>query len=165
MKDIAIFIGIILLLAAAIILGVFARRQTLALREARRQMQELQAKLDLASKSANLDLQQKCAEAAAKTWKSGGFEKLKNATYANHYNPTMNKCFMRIENSIPDRSGAVFASDRIVDAYEGKVYAELTWRLDDAGNAMRCNATLPSGEQVQCTSPQEFDSLVEQFMN
>ena len=165
MKSFAIFVGITLLLAAAITLGVFARRQTTALREARQQIQELQTKLDLAAKSVNLDLQQKCAEQAAKAWKSGEWGKLKNATYANHYNSSMNKCFMRIDNSVPDSSGAVFTSDRIVDAYEGKVYGELTWRLDDAGNAMRCRATLPTGEQVQCTSPEEFDSLVQQFMN
>jgi type II secretory pathway pseudopilin PulG len=165
MKNIAVLIVIALLLAAVGVLGMFARRQTTALRVARQQIQDLSAKLDLASKSVSLDLQEKCAEQALKTWKSGGWDKLKNATYSNHYNSSMNKCFMRIENSIPDRSGAVFASDRIVDAYEGTVYAELTWKLDEAGNAMRCEVTIPSGEEVQCTSPEEFDSLVEQYMN
>ena len=165
MKNLAIILAFAVLLVGAGVLGIVARRQSIALRESREEIQVLQAKLDVALKSANLDLQAKCAEQAAKTWKSGGWDKLKNATYSNHYNSSMNKCFMRIENSIPDRSGAVFASDRIVDAYEGKVYGELTWRLDEAGNAMRCKAILPSGEQVQCTSPEEFDSLVQQFMN
>jgi Sec-independent protein translocase protein TatA len=165
MKNLAIILVIAVLLLGAGILGIVAQRQSIALRESRQQIQALQAKLDVVLKSANLDLQAKCAEQAAATWKSGGWDKLKNATYSNHYNSAMNKCFMRVENSIPDRSGAVFASDRIVEAYEGKVYGELTWRLDEAGNAMRCNATLPTGEQVQCTSPQEFDSLAEQFMN
>ena len=165
MKNTAIWIVILLLLAGFGVLGIFARRQTVALQEARQQIRQLNAKLDELSKSAELDLQQRCAEQAAKTWKSGGWEKLKNATYSNHYNPSMNKCLMRIENSLPDRSGAVFASDRIVDAYEGKVYGEMTWRLDAAGNAMRCKVTLPTGEEVQCTSPEEFDSLAAQYMN
>lgn len=165
MKNTTIGIVIVLFLAGLGALGIFARRQTVALREAHQQIQTLQSRLDLASKSANLDLQARCADQAAKTWKSGEWDKLKNATYSNHYNASMNKCLMRIENSLPDRSGAVFASDRIVDAYEGKVYGEMTWRLDAAGNAMRCKVTLPTGEEVQCTSPEEFDSLVEQFMN
>jgi hypothetical protein len=165
MRKLAIWIVVVLLLAALGILGVFACRQTIALRAMREQVGNLHAQLDLAAKSANLDLQGKCAEQAAKTWKLGGWDKLKNATYSNHYNASMNKCFMRIENSLPDRTGAVFTSDRIVEAYEGKVYGELTWKLDEAGNAMRCEATLPTGEEVQCTSPEEFDSLVEQFMN
>src|SRR5579871_3842452 len=134
-------IAIVLLLAGAGVLVIFAQRQSVALREAHQQIQDLHSKLDLASKNANLDLQQRCAEQAAKAWKSGGWEKLENATYSNHYNESMHKCFLRIENSIPDPSGAVFTSDRIVDAYEGKVYAELTWKLDAVGNAMRCRAT------------------------
>lgn len=165
MKNFVAIATIVLLFATVVALGIFARRQTIELRDERARDRQLNAKLDLLSKNANLDLQARCAEQALKTWKSGGWEKLKNATYSNHYNQSMNKCFMRIENSIPDRSGAVFASDRIVDAYEGKVYGEMTWRLDAAGNAMRCSATLPTGEQVQCTSPEEFDSLAGQFMN
>ncbi len=165
MKSNATYIAFALLLAAAGGLGIFARRQTNALQIERQQVQELNAKLDRVAKNANLDLQGKCAEQALKAWKSGAWEKLQNATYSNHYNASMNKCFMRIDNSIPDRSGAVFTSDRIVDAYEGKVYGELTWKLDEAGNAMRCKATLPTGEAVQCTSPEEFDALIEPFMN
>jgi hypothetical protein len=166
MKNVVVTAVLVALLVAAGALGIFARRQTIALHQEHQRLQDLEAKLDVASKSAKLDLQARCAEQSLKTWKSGGWEKLKNATYSNHYNLALNKCFMRIENSIPDRSGTVYTSDRIVDAYEGKVYGELTWKLDQkTGNAMRCKASLPNGEEVQCTSPEEFDSLADQLMN
>jgi hypothetical protein len=163
MKNVAMIVLIALLLAAA--LGVFARRQTIALREQRQLVQQLSAKLDVVARSANLDLQQRCAEQALKTWKTGGWEKLKNSTYSNHYNEQMNKCFMRIDNSLDDKSGATFTSDRIIDANEGKVYGELTWKLEESGNAMRCKATIPTGEEINCTSPEEFDQLASAYMN
>jgi hypothetical protein len=165
MKNIAMIVLVTLLLAALAGLGVFARRQTIALREQRGMVQQLNAKLDVVAKGANLDLQQRCAEQALKTWKTGGWEKLKNATYSNHYNAQMNKCFMRIDNSLDDKSGATFTSDRIIDANEGKVYGELTWKLEESGNAMRCKATIPTGEEVNCTSPEEFDQLASAYMN
>lgn len=142
---------IVLLLTVLVVMGLRLRSESAALRAERQQNQLLAAKFALAAKSTNLDLEGRCADQAMKTWKTGGLDKLKNATYLSHYNQKLNKCLMRIENSFED-SGSTFASDRVVDAYEGRVYAELTWKLQDSGNAMSCKATLPTGEEVQCTS-------------
>ena len=48
--------------------------------------------------SENLDLQAKCSRQADFTFKEGGYGKNNYATYVNHYNSKLNKCFMEISS-------------------------------------------------------------------
>jgi DNA phosphorothioation-dependent restriction protein DptG len=155
--------AIVLLIASVGVLSVLLYSQSAAVRQQRRQIQELNAKLDSISKSASLDLDERCADQALKMWKAGGWEQQKMATFSNHYNQRLHKCFMQIVNTTKE-SGAVITSNKVIDAFEDKGYAEFIWKQGKAGNAMRCSAILPSGEEITCTSPDEFDALVKQYM-
>jgi hypothetical protein len=158
--------AIVLLIVCIGVLGVLLYRQTTALHEQRRQVQELSAKLNSQTNAADFDLQAKCAKQALDVWKAGGWDKKKLATYSNHYNEKLQKCFMRIDTST-EEAGADVTFETVMDAFESKGYAEFIWKVDhksgDTGS-MRCSAILPSGEAIKCTSPEEFDALVKQYM-
>lgn len=158
--------AIVLLLISVVALGMLLYRQTAALREQRRQVQELDAKLDAVSKAAGFDLQAKCAKRALDVWKAGGWDHKKTATYSNHYNEKLNKCFMRIDTTT-EESGADVTFETVMDAFESKGYAEFIWKVDHKSGdskSMRCSALLPSGEAITCTSPEEFDAIIKQYM-
>lgn len=159
--------AIALLLISVVALGLLLYRQTVALREQRRQVQELHAKLDSLSKAAGFDLQAKCADQALLAWKAGGWDRKKLATYSNHYNEKLKKCFMQIETTT-EESGADVTFETVTDPFESKGYAEFIWKVDHKSGdskSMRCSAILPSGETIACTSPEEFDELIKQYMD
>lgn len=148
------------------VLGVLLYRQTASLREQRRQVQELNAKLTSVSRAVDFDLQARCAKQASDVWKTGGWDRKKLATYSSHYNDKLQKCFMRIDTST-EESGADVTFETVMDAFESKGYAEFIWKVDhNSGDSksMRCSAILPTGEAITCTSPEEFDALVKQYM-
>ncbi len=158
--------AIILLIPCVGGLGVLLYLQTAALRGQRREVQELKAKLDSLSKATDFDLQGKCAKQALDVWKAGGWDRKKAATYSNHYNEKLKKCFLQIETTT-EESGADVTFETVMDAFESKGYAEFIWKVDHKSGdskSMRCSAILPSGEAITCTSPEEFDALVKQYM-
>ena len=61
-----------------------------------KQNKELTAKLDAVTKQSSLDLQEKCAKQARAEYNAQGMEKEQIAGFANHYNSTVDKCFMEI---------------------------------------------------------------------
>jgi hypothetical protein len=85
--------ALVLLIVAVGALGLLLYSQTVVVREQQQQIQELKARLESASKTANLDLQEKCAKQAQEAFKSDGFEKEEGALFSNHYNERLNKCF------------------------------------------------------------------------
>jgi Tfp pilus assembly protein PilV len=117
-----------LLFLAVGVLSVIVYSQSAALREQRRQVQELRARLELRSKSASLELQEKCAKQAYEAFKLSEpstlnfWGKNEMADFANHYNEKLNKCFVQIEGidakTIP---GTILTFKTVSDAYEGKV--------------------------------------------
>ena len=158
--------SIVLLIVALVALGVLLYLQTAALREQRRQVQELTARLDSMSKAAGFDLQAKCAKQALDAWKAGGWDRKKLATYSNHYNEKLQKCFMQIQTTTQE-SGADVTFETVTDPFESKGYAEFIWKVDHKSGdskSMRCSALLPSGEAITCTSPEEFDEIIQQYM-
>ncbi len=108
------------------------------------------------SKTASLDLQERCAKQAHEEFLNLGWKKHEGAVFANHYNQKLNKCFMQVENS--DVMGTWTT---VSDAFEGKVYAVLGLHGDQI---KKCSVTLPSGEEKICHSSDEFDALVKQYM-
>ena len=87
---------IVLLVVSVGILILLLYSQTAALREQRRQVQELNAKLE--SKTASLDLEEKCAKQAHEAFNINGFEKDETAVLLSHYNEKLSKCFVQIES-------------------------------------------------------------------
>jgi hypothetical protein len=130
--------------------------------------QELAAKLNAVTRGASLELQKKCADQAAAEFKEWGWNKKPSAVYTNHYQPTMNKCFIRIEDPAFENNTPT-TSINVSDAFEGKVYAEYLWMNHEGKQYWEvkpkiCKVTLLSGEEKHCQSPEEFDELVRVYM-
>jgi hypothetical protein len=164
MRNSAVF-----LLAVAVgALGIFVYYQNASLQEQRRLVQELTAKLAPVSKTASLDLQQRCARQAREEFTQSGWDKHPLASFTNHYNAGLNKCFIVLEdNSVSN--GTSITNKFIEDAFEAKSYAEYMW-LSEEGKKYwevppkRCLVTLPSGEVRVCHSSDEFDELIQVYM-
>ncbi len=147
------------LILLAILVGVLSLllySRTAALRDQRRQVQELNRKLDSLSRTTSFDLQERCAKQADQEFSNLGWKKHEGAVLANHYNQKLNKCFMQVENS--DVMGTWIT---ISDAFEGKVYAVMGLHGDEV---KKCSVTLLSGEEKTCHAPNEFDALVKEYM-
>jgi len=110
---------IILLIVSVGVLGLLLYLQTAALRKQRRYVQELNAKLESMSKTASLNLQEKCAKQAHEQFVNLGWGKHESAVFGNHYNQKLNKCFLQIENTDGEMTWKT-----VSDAFEGKVYAQ-----------------------------------------
>jgi len=159
----------VLLVVSVGILSVLVYSQTAALRDQRRKVQELNARLESKSKTASLDLQEKCAKQAHEAFKLSG-ETTKLANFLNHYNEKLNKCFVQIMSTDVKKSpGTIGTFNSISDAFEGKVYAEYAWFSEKNKEYWEvppfvCKVTLPSGEEKICHSEYEFDALVKHYM-
>lgn len=148
------------------VLGLLAYSQTSALREQRRQVQELTGKLTSTSKAATLDLQEKCAKQASEEFKSY-WEDREGADFTDHYNAKLNKCFMRIQWF--DTIAGVTIERALFDAFEGKEYGSYSWKPVKNKRPWEvppfaCTVTLPSGEERICHSSDEFEALLKQYM-
>jgi hypothetical protein len=126
---------------------------------------ELSLKLE-ATRAGNLDLQQKCAAQARAVFKGDGGAKVLGGDFVNHYHPKANKCFMSI-SSVGSKPPS--ASRTLVDAFEGKTYADYYWinvegkRFDEV-KPTACSVTRLNGEVVRCHSIEEYEMLVKEFL-
>jgi hypothetical protein len=157
----------VLLVVAIGILGLFAYSQAVALRQERRQVQELSTKLDEpAPKSASLELQEKCAKQSQEFLSQ--FENSDLHEAVNHYNVRLNKCFIETRR-VKFMLGNHTISEVLSDAFEGKDYGSYIFVskpdvADYLVSPVECNVTLPTGEVKNCKSSDEFDALVKQYM-
>ena len=156
----------VLLLIAVAILGLFAYSQTVALRQQRRRLQELTAKLDSAPKTASLELQAKCAKQAQEYLSQFQIPDLIDER--NHYNVGLNKCFVET-TSASFQFGNHTTSKVLNDAFEGNEYGSYILvvtpnKADWQVAPVECRVTLPSGAETICHSSDEFDALVKQYM-
>jgi hypothetical protein len=115
-------------------------------------------------------LQEKCAKRARDEFRDLGWEKDPFASFTNHYNEKLNKCFMLIENTDAKTTpGAIYTNRGLYDAFERKSFGEYMRSTADGkkyweAKPFVCNVTQPSGESVTCKSPDEFDELIKIYM-
>lgn len=157
-------IQISILLAAVIGLGVLAVQQATMIRE---QQIQLVAANDR-SKVEALGLQAKCAQQAKAEWAEMGYKANDMATYRNHYNTRLNRCFMHFESRIIT-DGVGWDNRSVVDAFEHVGYASYMWKtVPDKKFAdvppVICTVQKASGEEQVCQSRDEFDNLIKAYM-
>ena len=157
--------AIVLLIIAVTAIGIFAYYQFNLL-------QELKARLEQpVSTTANLDLQQRCARQAREEFTYEGWDKQPMASFANHYNSDLNKCFLEIENTSQSNTtlDVINISKTLSDAFEGKAFAQYMWQSQKGKKYWEvppfiCTVTLPSGGEKICHSSDEFDELIKVYM-
>jgi hypothetical protein len=131
---------------------------------------ELAAKLDAALKTANLELQQKCAQQSSVEFKGQGWERDPMTNITNHYNAKVNKCFIKVTSiNSHEQPHVLTVTKTVMDAFEGKVYGEYMWinnrgKQDSLVEPAECRVTSLSGEETVCNSIEEFESWAKQFM-
>ena len=156
----------VLLVIAVGILGLLAYFQARALRQQRQQTYELTVKLKAAPKNDSLQLQETCAKQAREFLAQ--FDNRDVVEALNHYNIKLNKCFVETR-SFSSTSAERTESNLLDDAFEGKEYGSYilfvpTGKADWQVQPSECWVLLPSGEEKNCQSGDEFDALVKQYM-
>lgn len=117
------------------------------------------------AQQASLDLQEKCAKQAQTAFDKMSFQDRKLASFLNHYNVKMNRCFIETEQyMIPGGPDTFWTYKFVTDAYEGKDFGSYVWHTDKVKKywevpSFQCQVTLPSGEEKLCESSDEFDDL------
>ena len=159
------------LIVAVAILGCLLHSHNSVLVDQQRQIHELNTKVEEKTKTASLELQEQCSKQAREQFAENGWKKEPIASFTNHYNLKMNKCFMLIESTTPTKpsDGTFFVSKLLFDAFEGKSYGEYDWRSDKVKKywevaPINCKGTLLSGEEKNCHSSDEFDEIVKLYM-
>lgn len=159
-----------LLIVAFIALAYLAHSQSSTLKQQEKEIRELGAKVQAMPKNASIELQEKCARQAREEFITEGLQKEELADFSNHYNVALNKCFVLVENTDAKTApGTIWINKTLVDAFEGKVYGNYMWRSDKVKKywqvpPVQCKVTTLSGEEKNCTSSDEFDALVKQYM-
>lgn len=162
--------AVLLLLVICFGLGLLTYFQSATLREQRAQILQLNVKVQSMPKNATLDLQEKCARQAREEFKLYGWDKRETAALSNHYNATVNKCFMEIAAAdTKSVRGEMVESKTVSDAFEGKVVGSYIWGTQKNKKywevpPLQCKVTLTSGEEKICHSEKEFDEMVKQYM-
>jgi hypothetical protein len=121
-----------------------------------------------ATAESSLEMQGKCSRQAATAFSDAGWKRTAFVDYTNHYNASLNRCFLEITETKIDH-GHPSNSIMLVDAFEEKVYGKYFWvNLQDKKfwevAPLECSVTVPSGEEKTCTSSAEFDELAETYM-
>jgi len=159
------------MIVSVAILSYLLHSHKTVLVDQQRQIHELNTKIEEKAKTVGLEVQEKCSKQAGEQYAENGWKKEPIASFTNHYNEKMNKCFMLIESTTPAKpsDGTFFNSKLLFDAFEGKSYGEYDWRSDKAKKywevaPINCKGTLLSGEEKTCHSLDEFNEIVKLYM-
>lgn len=136
-----------------------------------KQNQELKAEVDKSHAMADYDLQAKCSK-DAKAWFNENWAREKNTEllqFTNHYNRSMNKCFILVEYhySLADGGDSWNSSMSLWDIYENARYATFgedhfiyfkpTPRTED--RVITCELS-----DTKCKTGNEFNNLVRPYL-
>ena len=125
------------------------------------------------AQQASIELQEKCAKQAKAAFDNMSFQDRTLASFSNHYNVKLNRCFIETEQDIviyPSAPDIIWTYKFVTDAYEGKDFGSYVWHTDKVKKywevpPVQCQVTLPSGEEKLCKSSDEFDDLIKVYIN
>ena len=90
------------------------------------------------------------------------------ANFESHYNTVLNKCFMLLEIFGVGTNNAGFQIRSLLDAYEGRTYAEFAWGPTEISKSAEvrpyCRLTASSDDQSNCHSEAEFNTFVDGYI-
>jgi hypothetical protein len=158
-----------LLSIAVVVLGFAVWTQEQAIQRQGNELHDLSTDKGATTQATALDLQAKCANQADETYKEGGWQGDNYASYSDHYNSALGKCFILIENTdLKTNPNGEYKSESLYDAFELRDYGdylELTYYdLTKAPVLGECMITQPDGTQASCQTEGEFKKAVEYFM-
>ena len=90
------------------------------------------------------------------------------ANFESHYNVPLNRCFMLLEIFGVGVANAGFQIRSLLDAYEGRIYAEYAWGPAQSKNYSEvrpyCRLMPSDNDQTNCNSEAEFNSFIKNYM-
>ncbi len=122
-----------------------------------KQNKELSAKLDAAAQKASLENQERCAKQALAVFREQRWGANASPGFVNHYNIALNRCFILMHSMYVSANNELGTLNALVDAFEGQGYGDYYSRVNRPPNVCY---VIVSGKQVNCSSPDEFDSLI-----
>jgi|WetSurMetagenome_2_1015567.scaffolds.fasta_scaffold39674_4 hypothetical protein len=105
----------------------------------------------------SLEAQEKCAKQSFSTFTNLGYKTEEGASYENHFNIRLGKCFVEISN-VNTTEDSVFIQKTLFDAYESKVYATLD-RFRGKTNSDICMIL-----EKSCSSETEYEDFVKIYL-
>jgi hypothetical protein len=155
---------LLILLAAAIGLGVLASQQAATIKE---QQGQLAAANDR-RKSEALSLQSLCSKQAKVAFTDSDYSDNPMASYENHYNATLNKCFIYMR-SYKIISGNGYDNRTLIDTLENKSYGlYILHVMNGTGfgqlRPVMCIVQTAAGEEIKCESQDDFEARVKPYM-
>ncbi|HLJ15808.1 MAG TPA: hypothetical protein VKV15_15020 [Bryobacteraceae bacterium] len=135
-----------------------------------KQNQELKAQMEKSHATSDYDLQAKCASDARawfnENWSPSKYTLFSNFT--NHYNKTMNKCFIVVEVHLNYSEGEWLNHVSLWDVYENSRYADFSEdhirHLTPTFTVEERVDTCELGER-KCASLNEFNDLTRPYMS
>lgn len=119
------------------------------------------------ARSIRIDPQTSCLQTARKQARRLGWERDRRVTFQERYNQRRARCFIAIEIAISDgkRRTDIF---RTLSDGTGREYANFMAANASVSEAefppVMCEFILPSGEEIQCHSADEFNQIVKDYM-
>ena len=127
------------------------------------------------------DLQERCSRQAEKVFRDRGYSKDITrpkgdesdsndviANFESHYNTVVDKCFVLLEIFGVGVSNAGFQIRSLLDAYEGRTYAEYAWGPTDSKKSWEvrpyCRLIPSHNGQSNCHSEAEFNAFITHYM-
>jgi hypothetical protein len=129
----------------------------------------------------SLDSEEGCARRAETVFRERGYSKDITrpkgdtsgsndvmANFESHHNTVLNKCFMLLEIFGVGISNAGFQIRSLLDAYQGRTYAEFAWGPTESSKYGEvrpyCRLMASLDDQSNCHSEAEFDAFVNRYM-
>ena len=127
------------------------------------------------------DLQERCTRQAEMVFRDRGYSKDITrpqgdesgsndviANFESHYNTVLNKCFVLLEIFGVGVSNVGFQIRSLLDAYEGRTYAEYAWGPTDSNTSWQvrpyCRLITSDNDQSNCHSEAEFNAFIAHYM-
>lgn len=168
-----------LVIVSCVLLGLAAGCDTSErLARLEKQNQELQAEAKSRQATANYDLQAKCGK-DARAWFNQNWSRDKDTIlldFTNHYNKSLNKCFVLVEYHYNSKFGGVGDSSwtndmTLTDVYENSKYGTFTEshmtsytpsppKRDTRAEVITCQVL-----DQKCKTGDEFNGLLRPYMN
>ena len=155
---------------AVVAVGLLLYSQQTTIEAQGQALNQLNARMAELTQATDLDLQAKCAKQADKTYKAQSFSATDLASYSDHYNGALKKCFVLIyDTSTSTADASLFLHfQTLYDAFEGKDYGDYSdfapINMSKPPVVTECTTTLSDGTQGSCHSVDEFKAAAEYFM-
>ena len=129
------------------------------------QVKSLNEKLTNNAGAALVQLRERCADQAEKSFHQMGYSENMDSPYQgffrNHYNAKLGKCFVAIEStkSVRDK---VFTNQFLLDAFENRKYAEFIREFPKP--PVLCKLIAHTNDEKFCKSEDEYKAFVDRYM-